>query len=120
MGRHRAFRKTRIAERAMFVYLRDAGLTLRSIAEKTGSSPTTVRRWVNRWNKERRLCSTVETQGTTLFSTTPHGTVRVWSQRPKSIDCQYCHVSRLLTMHYFFLQGCPWQSYIEEEGNSLI
>ncbi|KAK3893045.1 hypothetical protein Pcinc_003123 [Petrolisthes cinctipes] len=34
-----------------------AGLSLRAIAEKMGTSATTVRRWVRRWQREGNICS---------------------------------------------------------------
>lgn len=117
MGRHRTFRKTRIAERAMFVYLRDAGLSLRTIAEKTGSSATTVRRWVNRWNKERSLYSTLQTPEATLYSNTPPGAVRVWL--PLARNCIYCYDSSFFSMHYIFLRTCLRES-CGKEGIKFI
>lgn len=115
MGRHRTFRKTRIAERAMFVYLRDAGLSLRTIAEKTGSSATTVRRWVNRWNKERSLYSTLQTPETTLYSNTPPGAVRVWLPlAQKSSNCLYCYDSNFFSMHYIFMRDFIRESCAKE------
>lgn len=115
MGRHRTFRKTRIAERAMFVYLRDAGLSLRTIAEKTGSSATTVRRWVNRWYKERSMYSTLQTPEATLYNNTPPGVVRVWLPVGRtSRNCIYCNDWCFLSTHYIFLRDFLWESYAKE------
>lgn len=57
MDLQQSFRKTGITERTSFILLWMAGLSLRAIAEKMGTSATTVRRWVRRWQREGTLCS---------------------------------------------------------------
>ncbi|KAK4293415.1 hypothetical protein Pmani_033893 [Petrolisthes manimaculis] len=47
MERRRSFKKTRASDRATFISLWCRGLTYSDIAEQTGSSPTTVRRWIS-------------------------------------------------------------------------
>lgn len=120
MDRYRTFRKTRMAERAMFVYLWDAGLSLRTIAEQTGTSATTVRRWVKRWKRERNLCPTVQTQNTTPSTNMLPGAVRVWSQPPstsRNYIYSYCYDSSLFRMYYYiFLHDCLRQLHVREEN----
>lgn len=57
MDLQQSFRKTGVTERTSFILLWMAGLSLRAIAEKMGTSATTVRRWVRRWQREGTLCS---------------------------------------------------------------
>lgn len=116
MERHRTFRKTRLAERAMFMYMWDAGLSLRTIAEQTGASATTVRRWVKRWKTEMGFSSSVHSQNTTLSSSTLPGAVRTWSSlTPTSRNCIYCYDNSLIRMYYYvFLREYLRQSYEQE------
>lgn len=55
MERRRSFKKTEMGERVRFLYMWLCGLSLRCIAERTGTSATTVRRWVRRWQIEGDL-----------------------------------------------------------------
>lgn len=45
--------KTCLGERMLFMWLRTCGQSVRCIARQTGRSPTTVRRWVRRLQKEK-------------------------------------------------------------------
>lgn len=57
MDYYRPFRATGVADRVKFVHMRMAGMTYRTIAQETGTSPTTVYKWVKRWKKEHNLDS---------------------------------------------------------------
>lgn len=57
MERKQLIKKTVLADRLRFVWMWKGGLSLRSIAHKTQTSATTVRRWVRRWLKEGDLCT---------------------------------------------------------------
>lgn len=48
-------KKTEMSDRLHFVYLWLSGLSLRFIANLTGASATTVRRWVRRWQRDGDL-----------------------------------------------------------------
>lgn len=57
MDLQQSYRKTGVIDRTSFILLWMTGLSLRAIAEKMGTSATTVRRWVRRWQREGTLCS---------------------------------------------------------------
>ena len=48
-------RETCLYERLTFLWLWSAGLSLRSIARRSGRSPHTVRRWLRWWEQNARL-----------------------------------------------------------------
>lgn len=50
--RNQVFRPTGLRERAEFVWLWVEGWSVRAIAQHTGTSVTTVYRWIRRWQKE--------------------------------------------------------------------
>ena len=60
-------RKTCLYERLTFLWLRSAGLSIRSIARRSGRSPDTVRRWLLWWKRYGRLLGQVGIQKGRLF-----------------------------------------------------
>ena len=48
----RSFRPTQSHERAGFILLWTSGMSIRNIAVRSGTSVTTVYRWVRRWQRE--------------------------------------------------------------------
>ncbi|KAK3878422.1 hypothetical protein Pcinc_017006 [Petrolisthes cinctipes] len=50
--RHQVFRPTGLEERAEIVWLWVEGWSVKAIAQHTGTSITTVYRWIRRWQKE--------------------------------------------------------------------
>lgn len=50
--RNQVFRPTGLRERAEFVWLWVEGWSARAIAQHTGTSVTTVYRWIRRWQRE--------------------------------------------------------------------
>lgn len=52
---HETGNKTCLFERSLFMWLWKNGQSVRCIAKQTGRSPTTVRRWVRRLQKEEYL-----------------------------------------------------------------
>lgn len=55
MEEGRPRRSTAINDRARIVWLWETGMSARDIARDTGSSVTTVYRWIRRWREERNL-----------------------------------------------------------------
>lgn len=63
----RTFKKTRMDDRTRFIWLWLCGMSLRAIAKCTGTSATTVRRWVRRWlGRDLRLTDITAT--TNIFA----------------------------------------------------
>lgn len=52
MGQRNSFRPTGLRERAWIVWLWVEGWSVRVIAQHTGTSVTTVYRWIRRWERE--------------------------------------------------------------------
>nr|XP_053652035.1 uncharacterized protein LOC128702051 [Cherax quadricarinatus] len=52
MDKRRTIGSTDVNDRATFIWMWENGSNARAIARDTGSSVTTVRRWINRWKKE--------------------------------------------------------------------
>ncbi|XP_071523914.1 LOW QUALITY PROTEIN: glutamate receptor ionotropic, delta-2-like [Panulirus ornatus] len=57
MEHRRPFQLTALAERVRFVWLWEGGMSTRAIARETGTSATTVNRWIKRWQKEGNVNS---------------------------------------------------------------
>lgn len=58
----RTFKKTRVDDRARFIWLWLSGMSFRAIAKCRGTSATTVRRWVRRWlGRDLRLTDVTAT-----------------------------------------------------------
>lgn len=55
MELRRRTKPTSIWERASFVIMWTGGMSLRAIARQTGSSVTTVYRWIRRWQNEGHI-----------------------------------------------------------------
>ncbi|KAG7159496.1 putative winged helix-turn-helix domain containing protein 12 [Homarus americanus] len=56
MQRHH-FRITDLQDRAKFIWMWKDGFSVRMIANETGTSVTTVYRWIRRWQREGNLCT---------------------------------------------------------------
>lgn len=56
MERRRGHTKTTLAFRIKFVWLWIAGMSVRDIAKATGTSSTTVYRWLRRWQNNGIIC----------------------------------------------------------------
>lgn len=52
MARLHKFKPTTLADRTRFVWLWRSGLSARTIAQESGTSVTTVCRWIKRWRRE--------------------------------------------------------------------
>uniref|UniRef100_A0A0P4WAP5 Insertion element IS150 protein InsJ-like helix-turn-helix domain-containing protein n=1 Tax=Scylla olivacea TaxID=85551 RepID=A0A0P4WAP5_SCYOL len=66
----RSFRPTEGHERAGFVWLWASGMPVRDIAVRSGTSVTTVYRWIRRWQREGHV-NTRPRSGRPPVSTTP-------------------------------------------------
>ncbi|XP_045102571.1 uncharacterized protein LOC123498994 [Portunus trituberculatus] len=66
----RSFRPTEGHERAEFVWLWASGMPVRDIAVRSGTSVTTVYRWIRRWQREGHV-NTRPRSGRPPVSTTP-------------------------------------------------
>lgn len=55
MGRRRILRSTCINDRAMFIRMWMSGIPSSVIAQETGSTATTVRRWIRKWRREGNI-----------------------------------------------------------------
>ncbi|KAK4316550.1 hypothetical protein Pmani_007682 [Petrolisthes manimaculis] len=68
----RTFKRTRMEDRTRFIWLWLSGMSLRAIAERTGTSATTVRRWVRRWlGRDVRLAVLTSTANRYVPYSTP-------------------------------------------------
>lgn len=63
MVHRQSVKKTEMAERVQFVSMWLSGLSLRFIADLSGVSATTVRRWVRRWQKDGDLYAKTHKRG---------------------------------------------------------
>lgn len=57
MERLQKFKPTTLADRTRFVWLWRSGLSARNIAQESGTSVTTVCRWIRRWRREGNVAT---------------------------------------------------------------
>ncbi|MPC14305.1 hypothetical protein E2C01_007069 [Portunus trituberculatus] len=84
-------RETCLYERLSFLWLWSAGLSLRSIARRSGRSPHTVRRWLRWWERNGRLPKKLGGHQRYLFLTTNnnfHSEIK-----PVAPSCSYSHMN---------------------------
>lgn len=83
MGKNGRTGPTNLYERRRFVWLWLAGMSVRTIARVTGSSMTTVWRWVNRWRNEGNICSRYPTEVRLSENRLPHTLSTSYKAQPQ-------------------------------------